>query len=94
MVVDEKSAGESQPKQEKEKHEEKKCDSEQDIGSAGVEKEKSAGEKTENAPADTKQQDDQAVRLASKLTWGREASYLCLFEDPLLIGTGVNPAAS
>ncbi|KAK2853038.1 hypothetical protein Q7C36_008239 [Tachysurus vachellii] len=56
-VVDEKSAGESQPKQEKEKHEEKKCDSEQDSGR--VEKEKSAGEKTENAPADTKQQDDE-----------------------------------
>ncbi|XP_027021704.1 ADP-ribose glycohydrolase MACROD2 isoform X2 [Tachysurus fulvidraco] len=58
-VVDEKSAGESQPKQEKEKHEEKKCDSEQDLASAGVEKEKSAGEKTESAPADTKRQDDE-----------------------------------
>ncbi|KAM9476363.1 ADP-ribose glycohydrolase MACROD2 isoform 2-T2 [Clarias gariepinus] len=54
---DEKSAEESKPKQEKEKHEEKKSDSEEVSGSAGVEKEKSGGEKTENAPADTKQED-------------------------------------
>ncbi|KAK3573180.1 hypothetical protein QTP86_014851 [Hemibagrus guttatus] len=69
-VEDEKSAGESKPKQQKEKHEEKKGDSEQGAGGAGVEKEKGAGEKTENAPADTKQEDeeDQATSMNSKDT--------------------------
>ncbi|XP_058235533.1 ADP-ribose glycohydrolase MACROD2 isoform X2 [Hemibagrus wyckioides] len=67
-VEDEKSAGESKPKQEKEKQEEKKGDSEQGSGSAGVEKEKGAGEKTDNAPADTKQEDeeDQVTSVNSK----------------------------
>ncbi|XP_017318954.1 ADP-ribose glycohydrolase MACROD2 isoform X2 [Ictalurus punctatus] len=67
-VEDEKSAGESKPKQEKEKPEEKNGDSEEGIGSAGAEKENSAGEKTENAPADAKQEDeeDQVTSMNSK----------------------------
>ncbi|XP_053088987.1 ADP-ribose glycohydrolase MACROD2 isoform X3 [Pangasianodon hypophthalmus] len=67
-VEDEKSAGESKPKQEKEKHDEKKGDSEEGAGGTGVEKEKSAREKTENAPADTKQEDEEGAENEEKNT--------------------------
>ncbi|XP_060781464.1 ADP-ribose glycohydrolase MACROD2 [Neoarius graeffei] len=67
-VDDEKSAGESQTKQEKEKHDEKKDDSEEGTDRAGVKKEKHTGEETENTPADTKQEDeeDQVTSMNNK----------------------------
>ncbi|XP_046731030.1 ADP-ribose glycohydrolase MACROD2 isoform X4 [Silurus meridionalis] len=70
-VEDEKAAGDGKPQQEKEKHEEKKSDSEE-----GVEKETSAGEKSKDVPADTKQEDDeedQVTSINSKQADGQES---------------------
>ncbi|KAI5108508.1 O-acetyl-ADP-ribose deacetylase MACROD2 isoform X1 [Silurus meridionalis] len=72
-VEDEKAAGDGKPQQEKEKHEEKKSDSEE---GAGVEKETSAGEKSKDVPADTKQEDDeedQVTSINSKQADGQES---------------------